>query len=345
MMFRNQSGGVEKLKNKAPYYSIIVTAYNIEKYITTCIESIKGQTFENYECIVVDDGSDDKTDLMINKAIAGDSHFVYFKTAHFGQAHARNTGLKVSRGKYVLFADGDDTLIGNCLSACKEKAEACDMLIFGINYQEYGAEKRISEWPLKIKAIEFSSGSKLIDWYVVNYALPSHSASNTGITDDLSATVLLNSAANKVYKRSVLEKSDIHFDENVAYGEDRIFNFDFLRVSGKIKVLPDIYYNYRRINPSSITQKFRSHSIDQDLYLHDLKMRCILELLKNTAPSELEAFERFDLDCAIRHALRHIKDHTDILSKDVLADEYRYLTSRILVNNSLQPMPKTGDKR
>lgn len=327
------------MESTTPYFSIIVTAYNIERYITACIESIKGQIFENYECIIVDDGSDDETDKVISDAIAGDSRFTYFKTAHVGQAHARNTGLKASRGKYVLFTDGDDTLTDNCLSGCAGKAEVCDMLVFGINYKEYDEEKCISELPLRLKSAEFDSGSELADWYVLNYALPWFSDSNTGITDaDLLAKVLINSAANKVFSRSFLDKHDIYFDENIAYGEDRIFCYDFLKVSGKIMVLPDIYYNYRKINPSSVTKKFRYHGIDQDLYLHDLKMRCILELSKNAAPADLEAFEQFDLDYSIKHAFNHIKEHAGILGKDVLADEYRYLASRIPVENPVKHM-------
>ncbi len=300
----------EILKNIIPFFSVIVTAYNIERYITDCIESIKGQTFENYECIIVDDGSDDETGKVIADAIAEDSRFTYIRTAHKGQSHARNTGLKASCGKFVLFTDGDDTLTGDCLAGCAGNSEACDMLFFGINYREYAGEKLVKEQPTKLPEMEFSSGATLTDWYVVHHKL------------------LLYSAANKVYNRSVLEKNAIYFDETLSFGEDRKFNYDFLKVSGKIRILPDVYYNYRKINSSSLTSVFRPHHIDECLYLHNLKMQHIWELSKNTTPSEKEAFEQFDLNCEIRRSIRHIKEHSDRLSKDVQDDEYDYLASK-----------------
>ncbi len=309
----------EILKNITPRFSVIVTAYNIEKYIPACIESIKGQTYDNYECIIVDDGSEDETGRAIADAIAGDSRFTYIKTKHKGPAHARNIGLKASCGRFVLFTDGDDTLTCDCLAGCADNSKDCDMLFFGINYQEYDGEKIVKEQPAKLPEMEFASGAELVDWYIVHHEL------------------LLYSAANKVYNRLVLEKNGICFDEALCFGEDRKFNYDFLKVSGKIKILPDVYYNYRKINSSSLTSEFRPHYIDECLYLHDLKMQCISELSKNTPSSDVEAFKLFDFDCEIRHAICHIKEHCENLSKDVTADEYKYLAFKIPVKCFVLP--------
>lgn len=303
----------EVLKNITPFFSIVVTAYNIEKYISDCIESIKGQTYENFECIIVDDGSDDETGMVITDVIADDPRFSYLKTDHIGPAHARNTGLNASRGKYVLFTDGDDTLNDDCLYGCAKNIDGYDVLFFGINFQEFDEEKLVKEVPFEVSDMVFNSGSDFADRYIIDHEL------------------LLYSACNKVYNHSVLEKNSICFDENLSFGEDRKFNYDFLGASGKIKLLPDVYYNYRRISSSSLTLKFRPHYIDECLYLHNLKMQCILELSKNTTPSEKEAFEQFDLNCEIRHSIRHIKEHSDRLAKDVVDDEYRYLASKIPV--------------
>lgn len=305
----------EVLKNISPFFSIIVTACNIERYITACIESIKDQSYDNFECIIVDDGSDDDTGKVITEAIAYDSRFTYIRTSHMGQAHARNTGLKSSHGRYILFTDGDDTLTCDCLSGCAENADGCDMLFFGINSQEYAGEELVEEKPFALPCMDFNSGSEFADRYIIDHEL------------------LLYSAANKVYNRSLLLKNGISFDEKLSFGEDRIFNYDCLRVSGKIKLLPYVYYNYRKIRSSSLTSKFRSHYIDECLHLHDLKMQCILDLSKNTTPAEKEDFEQFDHYREIMHSIQHIEGHAGQLTKDMLADEYRHLASMIPVRH------------
>ncbi|MCF4102119.1 glycosyltransferase family 2 protein [Gillisia sp. M10.2A] len=90
--------------------SIIVTCYNQEKYISKALESILLQTYEDWECIVVDDGSTDNSFLKIQEFVDKDSRFKYFFHENSGVSTTRNKGIEASQGSYIQFLDGDDFL-------------------------------------------------------------------------------------------------------------------------------------------------------------------------------------------------------------------------------------------
>ncbi|MGC3014700.1 glycosyltransferase family 2 protein, partial [Enterococcus faecium] len=99
-----------------PIFSIIVPVYNAEDTIVHTIEVLKNLAFEEYEVILVNDGSTDKTEQLIQSAIQGDSHFQLFTTENQGPGLARNEGIKQSTGKYVLFFDADDEPVKEILA-------------------------------------------------------------------------------------------------------------------------------------------------------------------------------------------------------------------------------------
>ena len=90
--------------------SIIIPAYNVEKYIEKCLSSILEQTYTNIEVVVVDDGSTDKTGQLIDSVTQQDSrvHVIHKKNA--GVSAARNSGIEMSTGEYLVFVDGDDCI-------------------------------------------------------------------------------------------------------------------------------------------------------------------------------------------------------------------------------------------
>ena len=90
--------------------SIIVPVYNLEGYIGNCLESLACQTYENIEIICIDDGSRDKSAEIIREYCKKDSRIVYVYQDNAGVSAARNKGLDIARGEYIMFADGDDYL-------------------------------------------------------------------------------------------------------------------------------------------------------------------------------------------------------------------------------------------
>ena len=90
--------------------SVVVIAYNIEKYIEKCLKSITDQTFENIEIIVVNDGSIDRTIEIINNESKKDMRIKLVNQNNQGISSSRYNGYKIATGEYVLFVDGDDWL-------------------------------------------------------------------------------------------------------------------------------------------------------------------------------------------------------------------------------------------
>ncbi len=94
--------------SKQPLISIIVCVYNTEKYIAKCLKSICAQTYANIEIILLNDGSTDKTAMIINEWQEKDERIVLVQQENKGLAVARNVGLDISRGEYIGFVDADD---------------------------------------------------------------------------------------------------------------------------------------------------------------------------------------------------------------------------------------------
>lgn len=115
-------------------FSIIVAAYNVERYIGECLESLKTQTFGDFECVVVNDCSQDGTLAAIEGAVSGDARFsVLTLPQNSGLSAARNAGIAVAQGEFLMFLDGDDYYAADALErlAARIDADKLDMLYFG----------------------------------------------------------------------------------------------------------------------------------------------------------------------------------------------------------------------
>ena len=104
--------------------SIIIPIYKVEKYLRECLESIKTQNFQDYEVLMINDGSPDNSEVICKEFAAGDARFKYIRQENQGVSAARNKGLSQARGKYVYFMDPDDTFSPDFLEALYNEAEA-----------------------------------------------------------------------------------------------------------------------------------------------------------------------------------------------------------------------------
>ena len=114
-------------------YSIIVPAYNTEKYIDKCLKSIFSNTYKNFEVIIVNDGSTDKTEDIINKYIIKYDNIIYIKQKNMGLSLARNNGVKKATGDYLLFIDSDDYVEKNLLENINKNIDDLDVLRYQLN--------------------------------------------------------------------------------------------------------------------------------------------------------------------------------------------------------------------
>lgn len=98
-----------------PIISVIVPVYNVEKYLNRCLDSIFAQTFHNYEVILVDDGSTDKSAAMCDEYAENNANIFVIHKDNKGTSHTRNIGIENSKGQFVYFLDSDDYIVPECL--------------------------------------------------------------------------------------------------------------------------------------------------------------------------------------------------------------------------------------
>ena len=115
--------------------SVIVPVYNVEKYLRRCVDSILGQTYSDFELLLVDDGSPDGCPQICDEYAARDSRVRVIHKPNGGLISARNAGILAARGDYVCIVDGDDRALGNMLQFIRDTVskspEPPDMVLFG----------------------------------------------------------------------------------------------------------------------------------------------------------------------------------------------------------------------
>lgn len=216
-----------------PKVSIIVPVYNVEKYISTCLDSIINQTFTDFEILVVDDGSPDKSIEIIKKY--QDSRIIILKKDNGGLSDARNYGLERASGEYILFVDSDDWIEADLLKDCVEILDnntELDLIIMGYikDYEDiYGnIINSINVIPKKYLEID----SHLID--------------------------LLGYSVNKLYRSNLLKINNYKFPKGITLVEDAIFNFTIFKKVNFIFFLNKAYYHYRIKPIKTLMTTFRN---------------------------------------------------------------------------------------
>lgn len=217
--------------------SIIITCYNLEKYIQNCIDSVKNQTYKNLEIIIIDDGSKDKSVDIIKKNMCEDERIILITQENSGVSRARNVAMKKASGEYIMFIDGDDTIglryVEELNSCIKENS---DLVIGGITFVYPNGEKNI---------VESSDFTCNIDEYRKKY-FGKHTEKR-----------LIFGPVNKLYRRSVIDEYNIKFDENIEIREDGMFVLDFIKNSRNIcgTKIADYFY-IQHISSVSLVSKF-----------------------------------------------------------------------------------------
>lgn len=223
-----------------PSLSIVVPVYNIEKYISECIESILCQEYTDIEIILVDDGSTDRSGTICESYKDKYQNILVIHKPNGGLSSARNAGLKAAKGDYVLFFDGDDTLSENCLSKIMPgiiKAGA-DITICGQN-TSYDNFKTLTYEKFDFTKDYFDNYmDALADVYKTNgYGLWS--------------------VCRMIYSRSFIIKSGVLFDESLKSTEDFEFNMTIFQKAKSFYLTKQPILNYR-INRASSLSSCRS---------------------------------------------------------------------------------------
>lgn len=210
-------------------FSIIIPAYNCGKYINNCLESIKTQTFTDYEIIIVNDNSTDATGIKVARFIEQntdmDISVIYNKT-NLGVSTTRNIGIKKARGEFILFADADDYYCNNqAFENFNSRLNPdTDILIFGCHVQHLGNNDKKILPTINIVPKERDSQPKY----------------------ELSPFKPLKTVWQLCCRRDFLLKNNIFFQEDIKTYEDVIFRQQAVAMSESISTTDKIAYTYNR---------------------------------------------------------------------------------------------------
>ena len=210
--------------------SIIIPIFNAEKYLEKCIDSILEQRYTEYELILVDDGSIDKSAQMCDEYADKDNRVIVIHKENGGLSDARNTGVKVTKGEYIFFIDSDDFLDDN--KALEKivnrlKKSNADVLNFGFKKYYANEDKEYNYFKIdKNMPIEYCKDEKGFEFLMQN-------------------SLYIASAWNKVIRRQLFEKSDLSFKKGI-YSEDIDWCARLLIVAKKFDFINESFYCYRQ---------------------------------------------------------------------------------------------------
>lgn len=236
--------------------SVIIPIYNAEKYLNTCIESLLRQTFKDIEIILVDDGSPDRCSEICDDYASRFSNIRVIHRKNGGAGYARNSGLDIASGRYVVFLDPDDFLAPNTLECCRQLAEKEEADQVRYMFHRFSDDSKIDILPVPTdKPYVVASGPDAIQPILAEIAPLLDKVKVVAPTTASGSTAL--------YRHSVIKKHGIRFlSEREWHSEDVLFTIDFALVCRKIVYTPYPFYYYRR-NPSSLSQTLRPDYIDR----------------------------------------------------------------------------------
>lgn len=235
--------------------SVIIPVYNTEHWLNGCIRSVLDSSFQDFELLLIDDGSTDRSPSICKTYSQKDSRVRYIPQEHRGVSAARNEGIRQSRGQWLVFVDSDDRISPDFLGKIgQEKYQCHDLLIFDLAKRGRKGEKSgraasslPSAFPFRIPALPRLPGcgsalSPMLHLYIrqdipylVSTLLNMEQLIKGGSTS-------LPSPCAKAYRKSVIDEHAIRFPEDLVIGEDRLFNLQYLCCIKSCTYVPETVY-------------------------------------------------------------------------------------------------------
>ena len=218
--------------------SIIVPVFNAEDYLEQCLQSIGFQSYKNWECLLVDDGSTDNSGAICDKYAEKDNRFRVLHKENGGVSSARNLGIKEASGEWITFVDADDFIGDAYLQGLIEpllEGNKLDFVHGGCTNYENGRITTVNQ--------EYE--------YYIGEDKGRLFRSFRGLV------------VSKLFRTSILREKELLFDEGMKIAEDMAFTMDYLFFVNSYAFVPEKSYYYRRDNENSATHKKKWHGYDQ----------------------------------------------------------------------------------
>ncbi|HRQ86568.1 MAG TPA: glycosyltransferase family 2 protein, partial [Candidatus Saccharibacteria bacterium] len=218
---------------KKPILSVIIPVYNAGADIRSVIKDVLSQSFKDFELILVDDGSMDNTLSVLRGIQSKDKRVVVLSKKNGGPSSARNAGLKRAKGTYIQFFDADDRVPKGALEAVVSSMEntGSDMVVSGWQIDLWVKDRLVrNHKTIALKEEEISGDTATIKKHVLK---------------SIGSDGRLYNLWNKMFRADIIKDNYLLFNENIRFGEDVIFAFEYLRHVSKINYIPTVTYHYQ----------------------------------------------------------------------------------------------------
>ncbi len=219
-------------------YSVIVPVYNVEKYLDRCINSIISQKYNDFELILVDDGSPDNCPEICDNWAKKDGRIKVIHKENGGLSSARNAGLDIAKGDYILFIDSDDYITDNFFNEVEKYTQKNSLIVFTCIYRKISGDKK-----REIKNLDN------------NYSMFEK-------TKYLISSRTVNTAWSKIFDRELIEKYNMRFGEKFVPAEDFAFSVKYLLLCEKASVINTAIYIYDQRNLDSLSRGRKKNLIN-----------------------------------------------------------------------------------
>ena len=232
--------------SNSPLVSVIVPVYKVERYLPRCIESILRQTYTNFELILVDDGTPDRSGIICDRYAEKDSRIKVIHKENGGVSSARNAGIDAAQGEWITFIDSDDWVSDDYL----------EVLLKPLENQRYDIVIGKMAW------ISMRIDSQCADPMIITPR-----EMNSRLVLDLVETMEFCGPCLKLFLKDKIEQSHLRFPEKIAHSEDTIFVNGYLKHCDSIYITGKIIYYYNRLNEGSITRRdpYFENKLDWDM--------------------------------------------------------------------------------
>lgn len=236
-----------------PKISVIVPVYNTERYLSKSIDSILSQSFADFELLLINDGSKDSSGAICDQYAANDSRVKVFHKENGGVSSARNLGLDNARGEWITFVDSDDWLSEGYFDVMNTSLSS----------------------DLVVGTISFKSNNTAINLLKDNVIL--RDSGYFSILEKELTNPLLNGPVAKFFRKTIIDKFNLRFDERLCFGEDAVFVKEYLLHISSLQTSNDILYNYDDIGDYIYRKYSKSFA---PIYNYYLKMSSIYTSLE-----------------------------------------------------------------
>lgn len=235
--------------------SIIIPIYNAEKSIEKCLDSINSQTYTNWEAIIIDDGSSDKSGIICDEYTIKDARFKVTHTKNVGASSARNKGIELATGDWITFIDADDYVDKEYLEVLTSNITSDNktLIIQGL--------KEVTNIGSIIKKNEFEN--EILSNAYIKKAFNEKEIFKYGYT------------VAKLYNRQTINEQRIRFNEAISYSEDLLFMLEYILHCDRIKFIGGAHYNY--VTEASILSQ-RYNSFESEYLLFQTFIKLIKEI-------------------------------------------------------------------